>query len=236
MIILAFDTCLDRISAAVGWSAADGERQMAWANEPCGTGHAERLLPMIREVVARCPLALRDIQRIGVTLGPGTFTGVRTGIAAARALSLATKAPVVGLTSLALVRRRVLEAVSDRSRPLAIAVDARRGEVYLLRPEGTCSSHGRDDATSGDIAVLDPAAGAALLPEGCLVAGSGARLVVEAARAAGRRLEFLAGSFDPDARDIVGLARSLPPLDNVTPIYVRAPDAKPQSGASLPRQ
>ncbi|MFM2423228.1 MAG: hypothetical protein RL291_1758, partial [Pseudomonadota bacterium] len=105
MNVLAFDTCFGATSVAVRWRSTAGEwllreayesRQVATGGLAGPPGQAERLLPMIDEVMAAAGLGFEDIGRIAVTLGPGTFTGVRVGIAAARGLALARKIPVTG--------------------------------------------------------------------------------------------------------------------------------------------
>src|SRR5258705_6584324 len=106
MNILAFDTCLGAVSAAVRWRSAKGEWLLREAYEPCVTGHAERLFPLVAHVMQGAALPFSAIDRIAVTVGPGTFTGVRAGVAAARAFALATGKPVVGMTSLAVMAHR----------------------------------------------------------------------------------------------------------------------------------
>ena len=231
MHVLAFDTCFGQVSVAVRHRTADG----AWVThalaETLTTGHAERLLPMIDAVMTEAGSRFADIERIAVTLGPGTFTGVRTGIAAARALSLATGKPVAGMTSLALMAHSALGWLSDsrHGRPLAVAVDARRGELYvqLFSADG-------DPVTGPRIMRLADAL--ALLPEGnSLVAGSGGPLLAGLAAARGRAIQAVLPALEPDARALAGLAGTLPLLDPVKPLYLRAPDAKPQTAKSLLR-
>ena len=96
-------------------------------------GHAERLFPLIEEVLVEAKLRADQVDRIAVTLGPGTFTGVRVGVAAARALSLGLRKPVVGITSLAAMAHRASQLLKPEhaSWPLVVAVDARRGMIYL---------------------------------------------------------------------------------------------------------
>ncbi len=110
MPTLAFDTCLGAVSAAVAWTDVDGRARLEGRFEPCRAGHAERLLPMIEAVLGAAGLAAVGIDRVAVTLGPGTFTGVRTGIAAARAIALVSGATVVGATSLAVIARQVVRS------------------------------------------------------------------------------------------------------------------------------
>ncbi|MFM8821265.1 MAG: tRNA (adenosine(37)-N6)-threonylcarbamoyltransferase complex dimerization subunit type 1 TsaB [Phenylobacterium sp.] len=93
MRILAVDTCLAACSLAV----LDGQRVAAAAGEPMDRGHQERLAPLAREVMARSGMAFSDLDRIAVTLGPGSFTGLRVGLAFAKGLGLALDRPVVGL-------------------------------------------------------------------------------------------------------------------------------------------
>src|SRR5262245_25509962 len=105
MNILAFDTCLGAVSVAVRWRGPEG---LLWgeAGELRSAGHAERLVPMIAEVMAGTGADFASLDRIAVTQGPGGFTSVRVGIAAARALALATGKPVVTATSLAVMAHR----------------------------------------------------------------------------------------------------------------------------------
>ena len=126
MNVLAFDTCFSAVSVAVRWQGAGGERLLREAYEERSAGHAERLFPMIAEVMDGAGLPFAAIDRIAVTLGPGTFTGVRVGISAARALALALGKPVVGITSLAAMACRAEELLGERlgGRQLVVAVDA----------------------------------------------------------------------------------------------------------------
>jgi tRNA threonylcarbamoyladenosine biosynthesis protein TsaB len=129
MNVLAFDTCLGAVSAAVRWKSDRGEWLLREACEARATGHAERLFPMIAGIMDGAGLAMSAIDRFAVTIGPGTFTGVRVGVAAARALALATGKPVVAMTSLAVMahRARYLLGSAHGGRPLLVAVDAGRG-------------------------------------------------------------------------------------------------------------
>ena len=100
MNVLAIDTCLGAVSVAVRWRDAGGEWRMRDAYEARTAGHAERLMPMTKEVMGAAGLAFSDLQHIAVTVGPGSFTGVRAGVAAARGLALAERhtTPAVPLT------------------------------------------------------------------------------------------------------------------------------------------
>lgn len=88
------------------------------------TGQAERLMPMLEEMLADCAVGWRDLVAIGVGTGPGNFTGVRLSVAAARGLALALGVPAIGVT-------RLEAAAEGLPRPVAVVEDARRGEVHV---------------------------------------------------------------------------------------------------------
>ncbi|MEI7931924.1 MAG: tRNA (adenosine(37)-N6)-threonylcarbamoyltransferase complex dimerization subunit type 1 TsaB, partial [Alphaproteobacteria bacterium] len=119
MIVLAVDTCLSACTAAVG---EDG-RMVAHISEPMVRGHQERLALMVAEAMAASGRKFSDLDRIGATVGPGSFTGLRIGLSFAKAMALALDIPFSGFSS--------LEALSfgHPGRVIAIA-DARRGQAY----------------------------------------------------------------------------------------------------------
>lgn len=231
MNVLAFDTCLGAVSAAVRWRSARGEWLLRENYEERATGHAERLFPMVAEVMERAGLAFSAVDRIAVTLGPGTFTGVRVGIAAARAFALATGKPVVAITSLAAKAHRahLLLGVQIAERRILVAVDARRGMVYV-------QPFAADGATAGEPLLLTAEAAAETFAGGpVLVVGSGAPGVAEALTARGVEAEARLLDLQPHARSLAMLAPGLDPIGKVAPLYLRQPDAKPQDGKSLLR-
>lgn len=231
MSVLAFDTCFGRVSVAVRHPGDGGAWAITSAGEMLATGHAERLLPMVQSVMREARVAFTDLARIAVSIGPGTFTGVRTGIAAARAIALATGKPVCGIGTLALMRATAVNGNEAllAGRTLAVIVDARRGEVYIQRFEG-------DGAPLAEPQILPVDAALALLPEaGVTLVGSGGPVLQAAAASSGRQLEALMPGLEPDARALAALAHTLPIIDIVKPHYLRAPDAKPQAAKSLPR-
>lgn len=230
MRVLALDTCLGAVSVGVRYLGTDGNWAIAAAYEERRTGHAERLVPMMAEVLAAAGMSAGDVQRVAVTLGPGSFTGVRTGLAAARAFRLSAGVDVVGMTSLALIAHRAF-AMAGYSRGdgrLLVAVDARRDRLYVQL--FGASAH---DALTPALEVT-PAEAQALAGAGpLLLAGSGAEAV--AAAASGRGVTVVASELEPQASDLAGLAIELAPLKQIEPIYIRPPDAKPQVGKSLER-
>ena len=114
MKILAVDTALAACSAAIFDSG--GGRNLAKKLEPMVTGHAERLAPMVREVMADANEDLASLDRIAATVGPGTFTGLRIGLSFARGLALALGKPVVGISTL-----KALAAMAENSDVLPVA-------------------------------------------------------------------------------------------------------------------
>jgi tRNA threonylcarbamoyladenosine biosynthesis protein TsaB len=225
MNVLAFDTCFGAVSVAVHWQAAGGGWELREAYEERSSGHAERLFPMIAEVMDGAGLAFSAIGRIAVTLGPGTFTGVRVGISAARALALATGKPVVGITSLAAMALRAEEALDQRlgGRPLVVAVDARRGALYVQ----SFAAGGRE--TSEALLLTPEDAALRIGREGTVVVGSGASAVTAAVRSRGGNAEACLPDLQPHARTLAVLAPTLAPITPIKPLYLRSPDVKPQS-------
>ncbi|MBV1686638.1 tRNA (adenosine(37)-N6)-threonylcarbamoyltransferase complex dimerization subunit type 1 TsaB [Novosphingobium sp. G106] len=199
MLTLAIDSATEACSVAL----FDGERLVAGDYRTLGRGHAEQLVPMI----AALPGGGRA-DRIAVALGPGSFTGVRVGLAAARALAFAWGADLVGYPTLDLVAAM---ARAQRGGPLAVATTGGHGEWFV-------ASFDAAGAVTRPLASLTPTEAAATCSE-ALVAGSQAEALV-AARGSGEALPLL-----PDARALP----LLPPAaltGEVHPLYGRAPDAK----------
>jgi tRNA threonylcarbamoyladenosine biosynthesis protein TsaB len=231
MNVLAIDTCLGAVSVAVRWRDARGEWQMRDAYEERSAGHAERLMPMTRDAMRAAGLAFADLQRIAVTVGPGSFTGVRAGVAAARGLALATGLPIVGATSLAVMAHRAdtLLGAARAGRLLAVAVDARREMVYLQ-----LFSH--DPKQSETAALLSSGDAARKIGDRpAIMVGSGAVAVAAALRAAGGQAEVSLADLQPHAASLALMAPDLAPAKPLTPLYLRQPDARAQDDKSLPR-
>lgn len=227
MNTLAIDTCFGACSVAAIWPSEDGFR-VASRFELLARGHAERLVPMMAEVMGEAPFDFAHIERIIVTDGPGTFTGQRVGIAAARALALATGATLASLSSLSIMAYTASHTLGDAAvgRDIAVAVDARRGEVYFQ----CFSADGRRALAEPALLPYDMAAGQLVARKAILV-GSGAALV-----AAGMNgtVDVRLPSLEPDVRYIPSDVH-LQTGATVRPLYLRPPDAKPQDGAALER-
>jgi len=206
MLVLGLDTCLASCSVAV----TDGPRVLASAREVMARGHQERLAPMARDVMAEAGLAFDRLDRIAVTVGPGSFTGLRVGIAFAKGLALALDRPAVGIGT--------LEALAAEADGLVFAaIYARRGQLYLQAFEDGRALMA-PDALTAEIA----AARVAELSQGrpFTLVGSGAPLLADLAPAA--RVVAAEGA---DARQVARLAQTRAP-GALQPLYLRAPDAK----------
>jgi tRNA threonylcarbamoyl adenosine modification protein YeaZ len=227
MRILAIDTALEACSVAV----LDTERAGIAAHEslPMQRGHAEALIPLIARVLERARLTFSEIDRIAVTTGPGSFTGLRVGISAARGIALATGKPAVGLSTLAAYAAPFIAA--DDTLPVVAVIDARHDHVYLqvfgpggrtlVTPRLVPIAEARRVAATGAPRLVGTAAN--LLAAGW-PAGERAPTVVE---------QRPAPDIDWVARlGAAAVETGLPPK----PLYLRAPDAQPQNAAQLARR
>ncbi|WP_416897036.1 MAG: tRNA (adenosine(37)-N6)-threonylcarbamoyltransferase complex dimerization subunit type 1 TsaB [Minwuia sp.] len=217
--ILGIDTATDALSVAIG----DGSGIAFSAFQRRRRGHAEALAPLIHRALTATGLAAADLSAIGVTVGPGTFTGLRIGLAAARGMRLALKRPLTGVSTLELIAVRATARWPDR--PVLAALDARRGQVYaqyFRRADGPWP-----EAWSAPFAA--PAAAAAdLLRSGSVIAGNGAALVIAETDGAAIIAD---NTVAPDAADLVRLISHRPPGSAIAPppapLYLRAADAVP---------
>jgi tRNA threonylcarbamoyladenosine biosynthesis protein TsaB len=232
MNVLAFDTCLGAVSVSVRWQAAPGEWRHCDLHEEMRSGQAERLMPMIAEAMQQAGPAFKDIDRIAVTRGPGSFTGVRVGVAAARALALALGRPVVTMTSLHVMALHAVASLeSDSARELAVAVDARRSGVYLQM----FARAGREGIGEPIVTTAEEAA-RLVGAQGVMVVGTGARLIAEAAAMLGLGpIPVQLPELQPNARFLALCATELTPVSQVKPLYLRPPDAQVPMSMALPR-
>jgi tRNA threonylcarbamoyladenosine biosynthesis protein TsaB len=136
MLILAIDTALDACSAGV--LDTDTGKLIALESQPMKRGHAEALMPLIARVIKQAGIAFASFDRIAVTTGPGSFTGLRVGLSAARGIALAANKTVVGLTTLAAYAAPVVS--ENAGQPVISAIDARHDHVYFQVVSGNGSS------------------------------------------------------------------------------------------------
>jgi len=227
MRVLAIDTALEACSVAV----LDTERADLRMHESqqMQRGHAEALMPMIARLLDRARLDFAALDRIAVTVGPGSFTGLRVGIAAARGIALAAGKPAIGLSTLAAFAAPFIAA--DDTLPVVVAINARHDHVYLhvFGPGGRT--------------LVAPK----LVPlrEALRVSATGAP------RITGTAANMLAALWPAGERVPTSVEqRNAPNIDWVArlgaaaidtgaspkPLYLRAPDAQPQDAAHLSRR
>lgn len=219
--ILAIDTSLGACSACC--LAPGAAEPAAHESVPMARGHAEALVPLLDRVVSRLPGGFAALDRVAVTIGPGSFTGIRVGVSAARAVGLACKVRVVGVSTLSAL---AAPAVA-RGLPSAVVavVDAHHGNVYA-------QGFGGDGATRFGPAVLSLAEAVEALGRGPFrMVGSGAPMLAVAAWTRGLGAEVDEGAFAPDIAFVARLGLLADPeRAPPSPFYLKAPDAKPPSG------
>jgi tRNA threonylcarbamoyl adenosine modification protein YeaZ len=226
MRILAIDTSCGAASVAV--VEAGRIEPLAAISRPMARGHAEALAPMVEEATRLLDGGLASIGQIAVTIGPGSFTGIRVGVALARAMGLALGVPVVGVPTLVAFAAPLLN--EPRLGVIAAAIDARHGSVYFQLFEASGRPLGPPRCDSVRDCVRGVGAGPALL------AGDAADLVAAEAHRSGLPYDLAAAT---DAPDIVAVARiglALDPaLNPARPLYVKPPDARPNPAEPIAR-
>jgi tRNA threonylcarbamoyladenosine biosynthesis protein TsaB len=227
MRVLAIDTALDACSAAL----LDLNTRGIVASEtlPMVRGHAEALMPLVARVMDQAAIEFTELDRIGVTTGPGSFTGVRVGISAARAIALAAAKPAIGLSTLAAFAAPLI--AEDDSTNVVAAIDARHAHVYLQ-----VFGRGGRTLVSPRIATVRDALRLSVSGPARLV-GSGAQML---ATAWPKETEPPLRVDSPGAPEISWVARlgaaAADGYGPPKPLYLRAPDAQPQDAARLARR
>jgi len=218
MLILAIDTALDACAAAVLDTATS--KVIALESQAMKRGHAEALMPLIARVMKQSGVAFDALDRIAVTTGPGSFTGLRVGLSAARGIGLAAGKPVVGVTTLSAYAAPIVSDSGEQ--PIISAIDARHDHVYLQ--------------------VVSANGGALLTPRVAPVSEALEAARFGAPHLVGNAARILADRWPADAPppikvdvqaapDIIWVARLGAAVDPAAalarPFYLRAPDAKP---------
>jgi tRNA threonylcarbamoyladenosine biosynthesis protein TsaB len=227
MHVLAIDCALDACSAAV----LDSQRGTIVASESrvMQRGHAEAVMPLIARVMDRSGLGFRELDRLAVTVGPGSFTGLRVGIAAARGIALAAGKPAVGLSTLAGLAAPHI--AGNETTPVAVAIDARHDCVYLqvFGPDGRT-------VVAPKLAPLGEAVRAAAAGPARIVGSAAARLA-EAWPSGEPPPSLIDQRRAPDIAWIARLGAAAADGESPPkPLYLRAPDARPQDASRLPRR
>ncbi|MCM2439571.1 tRNA (adenosine(37)-N6)-threonylcarbamoyltransferase complex dimerization subunit type 1 TsaB [Agrobacterium vitis] len=228
MILLAIDTA--GVDCAVGLYDSDLDRMLAARSETIGRGHAEKLMGMIDAVLDEASTALTSVERVAVTIGPGSFTGIRVGLSAARGLALALGVDIVGITTLAVL------AAAERRRGGAVAVlaamDAKRDEVYVqgFSPDALAL----DDARLLSVEEFRAMAAEFARHRAGRVTGSACRLLEKDAAGEGEEAATVEADHFP-MQDIVRLGAVAQASGKPKPLYLRGPDVKPQAGFAVAR-
>ena len=218
MLILAIDTALDACAAAV--LDTEASKVIALESQAMKRGHAEALMPLIGRVMREAGTGFTDLGRIAVTTGPGSFTGLRVGLSAARGIALAASKPVVGVTTLTAYAAPAVSRNAEH--PVVCAIDARHEHVYLQVVAGNGSA-----LVPPKLASMTEALGAWRFGAPYLV-GNAAKMLGD------RWPTHAAPPFKVDplpAPEIAWIgwlgAAVSPDAAPARPFYLRAPDAKP---------
>jgi tRNA threonylcarbamoyladenosine biosynthesis protein TsaB len=231
MNILALDTSMGACGAAV-LHGGGASRSIAAREERMARGHAEALMPMVAEAMKQAQVDFAKLDLIAATLGPGSFTGVRIAIAAARGFALATGAKLWGTDSLTVMARGALARGAVVSgKPFAVAVDARGESLYFGLYDG-------DGARLKGPLLIGAEAAALMLPDDlAILVGNGAEHLALAASRSGRHVDAALSDLQPSAAALAELAsESNETLFTLRPLYLRPPDAKPQDAAAVARR
>mgnify|MGYP001821119115 CR=1 FL=1 len=229
MICLAIDTVGPACSAALQ-SGSDPAGLLAAESERIGRGHAERLMPMIEAVLGRAGRTYEDIGLVAVTTGPGSFTGVRIGISAARGLALALDIEACGISVLDVLAGEA-RAGSDAAVPLVSVLDAGRGDLFVQM----LAYDGEVLLPAARLPAVEAAASIELKagPDSRVgLFGSGAEVLKQAAGLS----DGWTILGEADHADIAMLARMAADgagQSPARPLYLRPPDAKPQTGKAV---
>jgi tRNA threonylcarbamoyladenosine biosynthesis protein TsaB len=230
MRVLAIDTALAACSAAI-LDTHGGHDGGIVASEslPMVRGHAEALIPLLARIAGEARMMFRNFDRVVVTTGPGSFTGLRVGIAAARGIALAIGKPAVGLSTLSAYAAPYL--ADDENTPVVVAIDARHDHVYLE----VFGPGGRTVVAPRLASLADAARAAALAP--ARIVGSAAPAVANALVAMNAASVLVDPRGAPDIDWVARMGAAIPDGQAPPkPQYLRAPDAQPQNAAQLPRR
>ncbi|WP_257167716.1 tRNA (adenosine(37)-N6)-threonylcarbamoyltransferase complex dimerization subunit type 1 TsaB [Bradyrhizobium sp. SRS-191] len=224
MLILAIDTALDHCAAGV--LNTDSAEMIAQDVLPMKRGHAEALMPLLARVMQQSGIGFADLDRVAVTTGPGSFTGLRVGLSAARGIGLAAHKPVVGVTTLSAYAAPVVS--EDRNHPVISAIDARHDHLYYQVVSGS-----GEELVAPQVASIDDVLAAARFGAPHLV-GNAAAILAERwphGDAAPVAVDTQPG---PDIAWVAWLGAAADPAHApARPFYLRAPDVKPPAGAML---
>lgn len=228
--LLALDTTLGACSVAL----MKENIVVSKKKEVRARGHVERLLPMIDEIMQEAEFDISELSCIAVSIGPGTFAGVRIGLAAAKGMALALDLPLLPITSLEALAYEFMIENENFSGQIAVAIDARRGEVYLQTFD--INKKIISSVTNAEAVPLNMIE-QKMSNEVKMIIGSGAEMV--AALLPDLHINFNGKYQNPTAEIIAQFALFLKDRiiesDDLKPLYLRAPDAKLPSKNIIPK-
>lgn len=231
--VLAIETSMGETSVAVLASDAAGSARVSARHLQQERTQAETLIPLVSDVMAESGLTFRDLDRIAVCIGPGGFSSIRVGVAAARGIGLAAGKPVVGATSFRIMARDVLE---NRGHPhehhgFGLAIPAGQGALF-------CQAFTCCGGEASEIVVLaDDEAPEWFAKRVSSVAGPAALRVAQSAAKRGVSVAAGVEVLAPNAETLSKMAADLDPAaDLPLPMYIRPADAKPQTAGIVPRK
>lgn len=221
MIVLAIDTALDYCAAAV--LDASAKAVIAQETLEMKRGHAEALMPLIARVVTASGLNYLDLDRVAVTTGPGSFTGLRVGISAARGIGLAAGKPVVGLTTLTAYVAPLVAGKQEQ--PIIAAIDARHDHVYFQVVAGNGAALMRPAVVPIEDTFVASRFGALRM------VGNAAKILADRWPRHTPAPALVDPRPGPDIAWVgwIGAATD-PAAAPAKPFYLRPPDAKPKAG------
>ncbi|THF55767.1 tRNA (adenosine(37)-N6)-threonylcarbamoyltransferase complex dimerization subunit type 1 TsaB [Ollibium composti] len=220
-VLLAID-CSANLCAACVYDAGAG-KELGRTVLDLGKGHAEHLMGVIEGALGQAGKSYADLGGIAVSVGPGSFTGLRVGVATARGLALALKIPAIGVTTLEALAAEARQ--SFPSRPIFAALDGGRGEIHAALYDELAVLRYGPAVTTLEEAV-------AMVTEGTVLAGNAGERIAEAA---GGSFDFGPLGATADIAVYASLAAEKKPGEKPKPLYLRDADAKPQAGFVLPR-
>lgn len=221
--LLAID-CAASLCAACVYDAGAGV-ELGRQVLDLGKGHAEHLMAVIETALEAGGIGYHGLDAVAVSIGPGSFTGLRVGVSTARGLALALKIPAIGVTTLEALAAEAANAVPGRA--VLAALDAGREEIHAaLFDKALVLTYGPA------VTTLSEATGMAVDTTAVLAGTAAPRI----AATAGRGFDIGPVAATADIATYARLAAAKGPGEKPKPLYLRGADAKPQAGFILPRQ
>ncbi|TIW12143.1 MAG: tRNA (adenosine(37)-N6)-threonylcarbamoyltransferase complex dimerization subunit type 1 TsaB [Mesorhizobium sp.] len=223
MKLLAID-CAASLCAACVYDA-DAGKELGRELRDLGKGHAEHLMAVIETALQAASVGYPDLDAVAVSIGPGSFTGLRVGVSTARGLALALKIPAIGVTTLEALAAEGADAFPGRA--VLAALDAGREEIHAaLYDRALAETYGPSVATLSEAVTMAVNADAVLV-------GTAAPHITQAAE---RPFDTGPIAATADIATYARLAAAKGPGEKPKPLYLRGADAKQQAGFILPRQ